>query len=214
MPHNRLGILRRLVLSRTRTSKVKRLIYSTEFDTIPKVASWLNVAGMACTLLLLITFFALPKQRTGRHYLTIGLVVAVCLMQLGFIIPLGANPEQCHDAITPNDMYSDLTCAFSGAFLLFGGFSAISWSKRLGKYSNEGVADPKQASYAPCLFTYRSAGKWYRARSFSGHRSLPDGVYRAYSLPSHCRLQEFLTDLGAHVTSTTKRLCRTIGALS
>lgn len=47
--------------------------------------------------------------------------------KLGFIIPLGAQPDQCHDAITPNDMYSDLTCAFSGACLLAGGFAAISW---------------------------------------------------------------------------------------
>lgn len=100
-----------------------------DFDTIPKVASWLNVAGMVCTLTLLISFYALPKQTTGRHYLTVGVIASVCLLQLGFIIPLGADPEQCLDAITPNDMYSDLTCAFSGAFLLFGGFAAIAWSK-------------------------------------------------------------------------------------
>ena len=47
--------------------------------------------------------------------------------QLGFIIPLGAKPQQCHNAITPNDMYSDLACAFSGAFLLAGGFASILW---------------------------------------------------------------------------------------
>ncbi|KAL9604781.1 MAG: hypothetical protein Q9219_000229 [cf. Caloplaca sp. 3 TL-2023] len=40
---------------------------------------------------------------------------------------MGAQPEQCHDAITPNDMRSNLTCAFSGATLLAGGFAAISW---------------------------------------------------------------------------------------
>lgn len=48
-------------------------------------------------------------------------------MKLGFIVPLGVQPEQCHDAITPNDMYSNLTCAFSGATLLAGGFATISW---------------------------------------------------------------------------------------
>lgn len=106
-----------------------RLKSVTDFNTIPKAASWLNVVGMACALSILISFFALPKQATGRHYLTVGLVVAVCLMQLGFIIPLAANPDQCYDAITPNDMYSDLTCAFSGAILLFGGFAATTWSE-------------------------------------------------------------------------------------
>jgi len=49
--------------------------------------------------------------------------------QMGFIIPLGASPSQCHNLITPNDMFTDLTCAFSGAFLLAGGWAAIVWSE-------------------------------------------------------------------------------------
>ena len=80
---------------------------------------------------------ALPYHRpTGSHKHTTGESVRATskLMQmglirfkLGFIIPLGAQPQQCHDMITPNDMYSDLTCAFSGAFLITGGFAAILW---------------------------------------------------------------------------------------
>ena len=49
------------------------------------------------------------------------------ILQLGFVIPFGAHPEQCYDEITPNDMYSDLTCAFSGAFLISGGLSIAVW---------------------------------------------------------------------------------------
>jgi hypothetical protein len=49
--------------------------------------------------------------------------------QLGFVIPLGANPEQCYNEITPNDMYSSLACAFSGAFLISGGLSMAVWSE-------------------------------------------------------------------------------------
>ncbi|KAL8848428.1 MAG: hypothetical protein Q9221_006535 [Calogaya cf. arnoldii] len=102
-------------------------IYSDNFETIPKASNWLNLAGMVCTVSLLISFFVLPVEKTSRHYLTVCFVIAVCILQLGFIIPLGAQPEQCHDAITPNDMSSDLMCAFSGACLLAGGFAAISW---------------------------------------------------------------------------------------
>ncbi|KAG8527042.1 uncharacterized protein KY384_008471 [Bacidia gigantensis] len=102
-------------------------VYSDEFDVIPEAANWLNVAGMVCSISLLVTYLALPAKQTSRHYLNVGLVSAICLMQLGFIIPLGSKPEQCHDGITPNDMYSDMTCAFSGAFLLFGGFCSIMW---------------------------------------------------------------------------------------
>jgi hypothetical protein len=47
------------------------------------------------------------------------------------VIPLGASPEQCYNEITPNDMYSSLACAFSGAFLIAGGLSIAVWSKCL-----------------------------------------------------------------------------------
>lgn len=48
-------------------------------------------------------------------------------VQLGFIIPFGSQPDQCYDEITPNDMYTSLTCAFSGAFIIAGGFSITVW---------------------------------------------------------------------------------------
>lgn len=47
--------------------------------------------------------------------------------QLGFIIPLAARPPPCYDEITPNDMYSNLTCAFSGAFVIAGGLTVAVW---------------------------------------------------------------------------------------
>lgn len=49
--------------------------------------------------------------------------------QLGFVVPFGTKPEQCYDEITPNDMFSNLTCAFSGAFLVSGGLSMAVWSE-------------------------------------------------------------------------------------
>lgn len=126
------------------------LLGRVEFKTIPRAANWLNVAGMVCTVSLLVSFVVLPVQKTSRHYLTVCFIIAVCILQvrirpilqipsgadqgkLGFIIPLGSQPDQCHDAITPNDMYSDITCAFSGACLLVGGFAAISWGTQAVK---------------------------------------------------------------------------------
>lgn len=116
------------------------------FKSVPKIISWVNVAGLVCAMSLLVSYFVLPTEKTSRHYLTIGMIVSVCFLevpwiwwyehwinrwlpQLGFIIPLGAQPEQCHDAITPNDMYSDLACAFSGASLILGGLAVIMWGR-------------------------------------------------------------------------------------
>ena len=60
----------------------RRLMPSLDFDVIPKAANWLNVAGMICSLSLLISYLVLPVKQTSRHYLTVGLVVAICIMQV------------------------------------------------------------------------------------------------------------------------------------
>ena len=49
-------------------------------------------------------------------------------LQMTTLVPLGARPSLCHDAITPNDMKSDLACAWSGSLQVFGGFAAVMWS--------------------------------------------------------------------------------------
>jgi hypothetical protein len=103
------------------------------------------VVGLILLVFLLVSFVLLPAEKTRRHYLSYCLIVAAMFMavsrcitsyctkangaQLGFVIPLGAKPEQCYNEITPNDMYSSLACAFSGAFLIAGGLSMAVWSK-------------------------------------------------------------------------------------
>lgn len=42
-------------------------------------------------------------------------------------MPLGADPQECLNEITPNDMYSSTECAWSGAFIVAGGLSAALW---------------------------------------------------------------------------------------
>lgn len=47
--------------------------------------------------------------------------------QLGFIIPLGAQPDQCINEITPHGMKTSTVCAASATALLFGGFAGVMW---------------------------------------------------------------------------------------
>ncbi|KAJ5164813.1 uncharacterized protein N7500_006643 [Penicillium coprophilum] len=91
--------------------------YDTDLADKIAVTSWISVAILPLCIFLLISYAVLPVKWTHRHYLS-----------LAFIIPLGAKPDQCHNAITPNDMRSDLSCAFSGSFLLFGGWLVVIWS--------------------------------------------------------------------------------------
>lgn len=49
-------------------------------------------------------------------------------VQLGFVIPLAAQPDQCFDTITPHSMHTSKVCGASGAFLLLGGWCGVMWS--------------------------------------------------------------------------------------
>ncbi|KAF1999543.1 hypothetical protein P154DRAFT_228697 [Amniculicola lignicola CBS 123094] len=102
-------------------------LYPPQFKTWYRVAEVLNVVGLVLLLFLLVSFIVLPAEKTRRHYLSYCLIVAATSMALGFVIPFGAKPHQCYDEITPNDMFSSLTCAFSGAFLIAGGLSMGVW---------------------------------------------------------------------------------------
>ncbi|KAI1504460.1 hypothetical protein F5X99DRAFT_416688 [Biscogniauxia marginata] len=101
--------------------------YPDSFDAATGAANWINVVGMICCAFLLISWIVLPVERTHRHYLSICLTCAIVLMNLGFIVPLAGKPEQCYNAITPNDMDSSSICAASGAFLLAGGWAGVIW---------------------------------------------------------------------------------------
>ncbi|KAK4495629.1 hypothetical protein PRZ48_012897 [Zasmidium cellare] len=50
-----------------------------------------------------------------------------CILKLAFIVPLGSKPNLCHDEITPGDMHTSLSCAWSGALLVAGAMSCAVW---------------------------------------------------------------------------------------
>ncbi|KAI5305745.1 hypothetical protein KEM56_003446 [Ascosphaera pollenicola] len=73
------------------------------------------------------SFIFLPVQYTKRHYLNVGAVLSSMLLDLGFLFPLGLKLDVCYDEITPNDMTSDVTCAISGAMVIFGSWAIVLW---------------------------------------------------------------------------------------
>ncbi|KXG50275.1 uncharacterized protein PGRI_062420 [Penicillium griseofulvum] len=102
--------------------------YETDLADKIAVTSWISVAILPLCVFLLVSYAVLPVKWSHRHYLSVCFTVGICFMQVAFIIPLGAKPEECHNAITPNDMRSNLSCAFSGSLLLFGGLFIVVWS--------------------------------------------------------------------------------------
>ncbi|KAK1990595.1 hypothetical protein LX36DRAFT_738285 [Colletotrichum falcatum] len=102
-------------------------VYPEYFNTLTTAANWVCVASAAGCLFLLLSWAFLPVDKTYRHYLSICLTIAVLIMNLGFIVPLAAQPEQCFNEITPNSMKSSKVCGASGAFLLLGGWAGVMW---------------------------------------------------------------------------------------
>ncbi|KAL4876567.1 hypothetical protein BJY04DRAFT_199662 [Aspergillus karnatakaensis] len=103
-------------------------IYGDEVQDQIKVVEWLSVGILPLCAFLLLSYAVLPASRTHRHYLSICFTLGICCMQLAFIIPLGSKPDQCYNEITPRDMHSSLSCAFTGAMLLFGGWVVVVFS--------------------------------------------------------------------------------------
>ncbi|OJD40299.1 uncharacterized protein BKCO1_1000492 [Diplodia corticola] len=102
-------------------------VYDDDFKNLTDGAAWLHVVGFILCGFLLISMAVLPVTATRRTFLNIILLVGIMLLELGFIIPLARQPEQCHNEITPNDMNTSTTCAFSGAFAAFGGMTLVTW---------------------------------------------------------------------------------------
>ncbi|KAK1071512.1 hypothetical protein LTR33_010442 [Friedmanniomyces endolithicus] len=103
------------------------LVTSDAFQRNLKIAYWFNVPALLCQVFLLASFAVLKEKHSHAHYLSVGLCISLALLELSFIIPLGVEPDVCHDAITPNDIHSDMTCAWSGALLEAGAMAGAVW---------------------------------------------------------------------------------------
>lgn len=108
---------------------LQQWVSSNAFERKASIAYWFNAPALACQVFLLLTFLILPPEVSGRHYLSIGLCIALVLLEVSFLVPLGTNPEECFDAVTPNDFRTSGSCAVSGALLELGSMGAVVWSK-------------------------------------------------------------------------------------
>ncbi|CAH0049593.1 unnamed protein product [Clonostachys solani] len=102
-------------------------VYPDRFDTLSAAANWVATGSVIFCVFLLLSWVALPVEKTNRHYLSVCLTIAVLLMNLGFVIPLAAQPQQCYNTITPHNMHTNPVCGASGAFLILGGWAGVMW---------------------------------------------------------------------------------------
>jgi hypothetical protein len=103
-------------------------VYPDSFGTMTTVANWVATTSVIFCVFLLLSWTILPVDKTGRHYLSVCLTGAVLLMNLGFVIPLAAQPDECYNEITPHNMHTSTVCGASGTFLLLGGWAGVMWA--------------------------------------------------------------------------------------
>ncbi|KAK5108347.1 hypothetical protein LTR62_008376 [Meristemomyces frigidus] len=101
--------------------------YSDTFERNRDIAFWFNVPALVCQIFLLVSWAVLKGRQSGVHFLGVGLCVSLVALELSFLIPLGTKPNKCYDAITPNDLRSDMSCGWSGALLEAGAMAGIIW---------------------------------------------------------------------------------------
>ncbi|KAF2019714.1 hypothetical protein BU24DRAFT_489619 [Aaosphaeria arxii CBS 175.79] len=102
-------------------------VYHSEWKQQLRISNYLSILSVALCVFLLLSFAVLPASATRRHYLSVGLLFPVLSISLSFVIPIGSNPDLCYDAITPNDMNSSASCAWTGALVTLGGLASVIW---------------------------------------------------------------------------------------
>ncbi|KAF2789922.1 hypothetical protein K505DRAFT_312353, partial [Melanomma pulvis-pyrius CBS 109.77] len=92
-----------------------------------RVTNYLSVLSVILCSFLLLSFAVLPAAQTHQHYLSVGLLFSVLFISLSFVIPVGVDPPLCYDAITPNDMHSNMSCAWTGSLVTLGALGCVVW---------------------------------------------------------------------------------------
>lgn len=98
-----------------------------EWQSHLALSNYLSVLSLVLCSFLLLSFLVLPSAQSHRHYLSIGLLIPVLLISLSFAIPVSTKPDFCYDAITPRDMHSSMSCAWTGSFVTLGGLGCVIW---------------------------------------------------------------------------------------
>lgn len=60
----------------------KLICLGPDFNNLGVITGWLNAIGIVCCVGLLLSYLVLPVEKSSRHYLSVGFVVSLCLIQV------------------------------------------------------------------------------------------------------------------------------------
>ncbi|KAL5441043.1 hypothetical protein PMIN06_009485 [Paraphaeosphaeria minitans] len=102
-------------------------LYKPNWEDHLRIPNYLSVLSVTLCLFLMLSFAVLPPEATYRHYLSVGLLFPVLFISLSFAIPVTTDPDMCFDAITPHNMHSSQSCAWTGSLVILGGVGSVVW---------------------------------------------------------------------------------------
>ena len=65
---------------------IEDLIYPDSFLHKIRIAYWFNVPAFLCQVFLLVTFAVLQKEKSQRHYLSIGLCFSMIMLEVRLLV--------------------------------------------------------------------------------------------------------------------------------
>ncbi|RDI88625.1 DNA repair protein [Venturia inaequalis] len=105
-----------------------KYVYDDDFLGHLDNLTYVAIPSVILCVFLVFSWIVLPKSRTKRHYLHLGLVSSVGFLSLSFVIPISTKPKECFDYITPVSNNNSKTCAITGAFFVLGCSGIGAWS--------------------------------------------------------------------------------------
>jgi len=124
-------------------------VFSDKFAHQASSANYVGILTLILNSMLLLTYVVLPEEKSHRHYLSIGLTLSLILLSIAFIIPLGTKPDECFNEITPDNMHTDMSCAWTGALFSLGFMGAVVWSESSFHPSVSCALEAKLTEIAP-----------------------------------------------------------------
>ncbi|KAH7078015.1 hypothetical protein BKA63DRAFT_277005 [Paraphoma chrysanthemicola] len=102
-------------------------VYAPEWQNHLRIPIYLSILSVLLCSFLLLSFLVLRPAQSHRHYLSTCLLISVLLISLSFTIPVSTQPSYCYDAITPADMRTSMSCAWTGSLVTLGGLGCVVW---------------------------------------------------------------------------------------
>jgi hypothetical protein len=155
------------------------------FQARTEIANWVNVAALAVTFFLLISFIVLPIKWTHRHYLSVCLTIGVMFIEVSIFRAVIGDSAKANSSLSWYRWPQTLTNVITPLLPTIWSLKGLVQSAVLFFYSEDGLLSfGCSFEHSPCICRY--AGSWYLDRNSSTQLCFSVGPSQLPGWPSRC----------------------------